>query len=378
MKVLLTATVQSHICQFHKPLVEVLHKHGCEVHVAAKDNLAEKNGLKLDFVEKIYNVPFSRSPKSTDNLEAYKKLKKIIAGGNYDVIHCNTPMGGIVTRLAARNARKNGAKVFYTAHGFHFYQGAPILNWLVYFPIEFIFGKLFTDKLITISDEDYEMAKKHRMCREIEHIHSVGINSQKYHVYCRDEILEEKAELRLAENIVCLCTGELNDNKRQRLIIDAMPKIVRNIPNAMLLLAGNGPNEEKLRIHINELGMERYISLLGYRTDLQRFVSIADVVASASLREGLGINLIEAMACQKPIVGSINRGHCEFLKDGMNGYLIPEEDFSNIFADRIIHLFQNAELRDNMGIYAAKVSDKYMDYSVRKELEQIYWSRTCS
>lgn len=102
MKVLLTATVQSHICQFHRPLVEILHSHGYEVHVAAKNNLAEKNGLRLDFVEKAYDVPFARSPRSKDNLHAFKELKKIIEKENYEVIHCNTPMGGIVTRLAAR------------------------------------------------------------------------------------------------------------------------------------------------------------------------------------------------------------------------------------------------------------------------------------
>ena len=130
-KVLLTATVQSHICQFHKPLVEVLHNHNCEVHVAARNNLAEKNGMKLDFVDKVFDVPFSRSPKSSDNIKAYSQLKKIIDSEHYDIIHCNTPMGGIVTRLAAKGARKGGAKVIYTAHGFHFYNGASKKNWLV-------------------------------------------------------------------------------------------------------------------------------------------------------------------------------------------------------------------------------------------------------
>ena len=101
MKVLLTATVQSHICQFHRPLAQVLHDHGCEVHVAARDNLAEKNGLKLDFVDKVYDIPFSRDPGSLNNIQAHKQLKKILARERYDVIHCNTPMGGIVTRLAA-------------------------------------------------------------------------------------------------------------------------------------------------------------------------------------------------------------------------------------------------------------------------------------
>ena len=99
MKVLLVATVQSHICQFHRPLVAMLHEHGCEVHVAARNNLAEKNGLKLDFVEQVFDVPFQRSPFSPKNLGAYNQLKKIIDDGNYDVIHCNTPVG--VRRLAS-------------------------------------------------------------------------------------------------------------------------------------------------------------------------------------------------------------------------------------------------------------------------------------
>lgn len=136
MKVLLTATVQSHICQFHKPLVEVLHKHGCEVHVAARDNLAEKNGLKLDFVEKVYDIPFARSPKSKDNIQAYKELKHIINNENYDVIHCNTPMGGIVTRLAAKQVRKQGTKVYYTAHGFIFIKVRRKRTGLCFIPLK--------------------------------------------------------------------------------------------------------------------------------------------------------------------------------------------------------------------------------------------------
>ena len=177
MKVLLTATVQSHICQFHKPLVEVLHEHGCEVHVAARDNLAEKNGLKLDFVEKVFNVSFARSPKSKDNLHAFKELKRIINEEDYDVIHCNTPMGGIVTRLAAKKARKNGTKIYYTAHGFHFYKGAPKKNWVIYYPIEKFFSRM-TDKLITITKEDYELAKRKFHC-EVEYIHGVGVDTKK-------------------------------------------------------------------------------------------------------------------------------------------------------------------------------------------------------
>ena len=126
MKILIVATVQSHICQFHRPLVQMLHDHGCEVHVAARDNLAEKNGLKLDFADRVFDVPFERSPFNKRNLTAYKQLKKIVDDGNYDAVHTNTPVGGIVGRLAARKARKSGCKVIYTAHGFHFFKGGSI------------------------------------------------------------------------------------------------------------------------------------------------------------------------------------------------------------------------------------------------------------
>lgn len=156
MKILLVATVQSHICQFHKPLVAMLHEHGCEVHVAARNNLAEKNRLKLDFVEQVFDVPFQRSPFSPKNLGAYKQLKKIIDEGNYDVVHCNTPVGGVLGRLAAQKARKRGTKVFYTAHGFHFYKGAPKKNWLIWYPVEKFMCR-HTDKLITITQEDYDL-----------------------------------------------------------------------------------------------------------------------------------------------------------------------------------------------------------------------------
>ena len=158
MKVLLVATVQSHICQFHRPLVAML-QHGCEVHVAARNNLAEKNGLKLDFVEQVFDVPFQRSPFSPKNLGAYKQLKKIIDEGSYDVVHCNTPVGGVLGRLAAQKARKRGTKVFYTAHGFHFYKGAPKKNWLIWYPVEKFMCR-HTDKLITITQEDYDMPRQ--------------------------------------------------------------------------------------------------------------------------------------------------------------------------------------------------------------------------
>lgn len=373
MKVLLTATVLSHICQFHKPLVAILHERGCEVHVAARNNLAEKSGLTLDFAEKVFDVPFSRSTKSPDNIKAYCQLKKIIDEENYDVVHCNTPMGGIVTRLAATHARKKGTKVYYTAHGFHFYSGAPIINWSIFYPVEKYFANHYTDKLILISDADYLIAKKIGFRLPTYRIHSVGVNSGKYFVRTDDEIKEMRSLLNLNfGEFICICTGELNKNKNQKRLIAVIPKVLEKVPNFRLLLAGNGPEHDKLKDMIHELGLDETVQLIGYKTNLEDYVSVADVAVSMSIREGLGINLIEAMACGKPVLGSDNRGHREFIKNGENGFIIPDDSDLEII-ERLAYLAEDGHARKKMGIVAQSDASKYLDIDVMSELYNIYF-----
>lgn len=370
MKILLTATVQSHICQFHKPLVAMLHNAGCQVHVAARDNLAEKNGLKLDFADKVFDVPFARSPKSTDNIKAFKQLKEIIAEENYDVVHCNTPMGGIVTRLAARRARKSGTKVFYTAHGFHFYNGAPKKNWLVYYPVEKIFSKI-TDKIITISKEDYNLASKKFSC-QVAHIHGVGANSSKFSVLDDAEKTALKIALGFDVNTkIILNVGELLPNKNQKSAILAMEKIKENYPNCKLLIAGNGKEKENLEDLIKEKNLEDTVVLLGYTTELQKYMNIADVLMACSYREGLGMNLIEAMLCKKPIVASDNRGHRELVVNQKTGFIVPATDVYS-YADAVLKLLQNEDLKNEMGEEGYKVAHHFTDTCVIKELQEIY------
>jgi len=323
MKVLLTATVQSHICQFHRPLAEVLHRHGCEVHVAAKDNLAEKNGLKLDFADRVFDIPFSRSPCNMDNFRAYRILKRIIDTGHYDVIHCNTPVGGVVTRLAARAARKRGTKVFYTAHGFHFYRGAPKKSWLVFYPIEKFFANHCTDKLITITDEDFKLANKKFKCR-VERIHGVGVDGRRYFpVDCAEkQRMRRQMGYSESQNLI-LCVGELLPNKNQSMAIRMMRGIVKRFPDALLLIAGNGFERQHLEQLIETLGLQSNVKMLGYVTNLQDYQHIVDVCVSCSRREGLPLNIVEAMLSGTPVVATRNRGHNELIADGKSGFILP-------------------------------------------------------
>ena len=369
-KVLLTATVQSHIAQFHRPLAEVLHEHGYELHVAARNNLGEKNGLSLDFADKVFDVPFSRSPKSPDNVKAYFQLKKILAADTYDVVHCNTPMGGIVTRLAAVKARKQGTRVFYTAHGFHFYKGASKKNWLAFYPVEKIMAG-FCDTLITITKEDRRLAGQ-KFHTNVEHIHGVGVYTERYHAVSDAEKLQMRSKEGLKDSdFVILCTGELNQNKNQKALIKAAAELKESIPGLKLLLAGNGPLEQELRMQIRELGVEDEVRLLGYRTDLEKVTPAADLVVSCSYREGLPLNILEAMLCCKPVVASVNRGHRELVRTGYNGYLVPPDSPAK-YAEAIKKIYNSRKLAEQLGENGFRMAQPYTAASVKKELSRIY------
>lgn len=370
-KVLLTATVQSHICQFHRPLVEMLHKKGYVVHVAARNNLEEKNGLKLDFVDKVFDVPFSRSPKSADNIKAYKILKKIIDNESYDAIHCNTPMGGIITRLAARKARHKGTKVLYTAHGFHFYKGAPKLNWIIYYPIEKIFSKI-TDRIITINHEDFELANKDFFCKT-SYIHGVGVNDERYYPVTLEKKHDLKIELGLNRfsNII-LCIGELLPNKNQQMIIEAMKNVVKKYPRCLLLLAGNGPMKDSLEKQVKNLKLEQNVIFLGYCTKLEQYQSVCDIVVSCSRREGLPLNIVEAMLSANPVIATKNRGHCELINHGKTGYLIDIDDVNELYY-YIDILLSNNEKLSGIGNNAYHFAKSYSSGKVKEELEKIYF-----
>lgn len=365
-KVLYVATVLSHICQFHLPYLKMFQEKGFEVHVAAHDNLAEKNGLQLKYADKHFEIPFRRSPFNPKNITSYKQLKKILDKEQYDLIVCNTPVGGIVTRLAAKKTRKRGTKVVYIAHGFHFYKGASKKNWLVYYPIEKYFAKK-CDIVVTITNEDYELALK-KFKTKVVRMHGVGVDGVRHCASSTEEKILLRQELGAKEtDFICLCTGELNANKNQKSLIQLVPTLKEKIPGFQLWLAGNGPLRKELETEIERLGVQACVKLLGYQPQIERYVRASDVVLSASKREGLPFNIIEAMLTKRPVVASINRGHKELIIDGENGFMTNDQA---TFIEDVIKLYQDKASCVDMVEKAFEFVQNYTIQSTMKEFEE--------
>lgn len=365
-KVLFCATVDYHFKAFHLPYFQWFQDMGWEVHVAAGGN------MNLPFVDEKFSIPIRRSPFHPENLSVYRRLKRLIQDNGYDMIHCHTPVGGVLARLAARQARQKGTKVLYTAHGFHFCDGAPLKNWLLYYPIE-KFLSSYTDCLITINEEDYERAKQMKKTDYgAKKIHGIGVNTDRFRPVSREESerLREKHGFSAGEFIL-VYPAELNGNKNQGLLIETAALLKNRIPELKLVFAGEGAMEEPYRKKAESLGVSDMVRFYGFCRDIHELIQLADLSVASSIREGLGMNLLEGMAAEKPAVAADNRGHREIIEDGVNGFLVPAGD-SAAFADRIEKLYRSPGLRKAMGQEGRRTAECFSETRTVKEMAHIY------
>ena len=309
-KVLFTATVvKTHINAFHLPYLKWFKEQGYEVHVAAKNDFINEPCV-IPNCDSFFDINFARFPFSKFNFKAYRQLKEIISENNYDIIHCHTPVASVLTRLAARNCKNT--TVIYTAHGFHFFKGAPLLNWLIYYPVERFCAK-YTDKLITINQEDYEIAKRFKLRKngKIYYVPGVGINIEKIQ-NTQIDIQQKKKELGIPENIpVLLSVGELIKRKNHETVLKALSGI--KDMNFVYLICGRGVLMEYLQNLTRQLGLESKVKFLGFRKDIIKICKIADLFIFPSHQEGLPVALMEAMACELPIIASNVRGNRDLI-----------------------------------------------------------------
>ena len=373
-KVLFVATVvKTHLMQFHIPYLKMFKDMGWETAVASRNDYENPADCVIPYCDTYYDIPFERTPWKSANLRAYKMLKQIMEEGDYDIIHCHTPVGALIARLAARKVRKKGTKVIYTAHGFHFFKGAPLVNWLCYFPFEWLLS-FATDVLITINQEDYARAKRVMHPKRLEYVPGVGIHTEKFRT---DSINpgEKRKELGFSEDdFLMLTVAEMTKNKNHITILKAM-EMLKGTPDyehLHYLIVGRGEQWESLEKDARAMGIDDHVHFLGYRSDAPQLYRCCDLFAFMPFREGLSVALMEAMSSGMTIFCSEIRGNTDLVEDGVSGIYVKNDAKS--VAQAIANLQADPQLRARLGAGAAEKALLFDDENVHHLMKEIYLS----
>lgn len=366
-KVLFTATVDSHILAFHLPFLKWFKEQGYEVHVATNGD------EEIPYCDKKIKISFERSPFKLNNIKAIFQLKKVLLKEKYDIIHTHTPMGSVVTRLAAKKARKQGTRVIYTAHGFHFYKGAPLLNWCLFYPVEKYLSK-YTDTLILINKEDYNLAqKKFKKCKDIEYVPGVGIDEKKFDIKMTTEDKHKlRKELGLKDtDFVMIYPAELSNRKRQIWLINTVRELLIKNNDIHLLLPGRDSLKGECQKLIKKYKLENQIHLLGFRKDIPKLLMISNLAVSSAKQEGLPVNIMEAMYVGLPIIVSDCRGNRDLVKNDENGYIVPLDN-SEMFKDKIEIIYKNKDIKNKFKKTNREEIKKYKLKDILSKMNKIY------
>ena len=373
-RVLFTATVvKQHIMTFHTPYLRMFQEMGWQTAVASSNDYEDPRDLNIPYCDTYYEIPFERIPWKAGNIRAYRELKKIIDEGNFDIIHCHTPVGGLVTRLAAAGARKKGTKVLYTAHGFHFHKGSSLVSWLAYYPVEWLMAH-WTDILLTMNREDYTLAKRKMHARRVEYVPGVGIDTQRFDSssFARQE---QRQVLGFGdEDFLILTVAEMNKNKNQSMVLKALARL-KDRPeyaNMKYLICGMGEYGKVLRQEAEDLGIADHVFFMGYRKDIPDIYRCCDLFAFLSYREGLPVALMEAMSSGLPTVCSAARGNTDLIENGKEGVIV-EQDPETV-AQAILDMYHDPDRRRQYGLAAEEKVRQFDNKNVHRIMKEIYLS----
>lgn len=371
-RVLITAT-ELHMDKFWTRHIDYLLKNGYDVDLVCShvgDRLDDLRA-KLDAIgnPRLTLVTLKRNPLSPKNLIGLRQLRAYLKKNEYDVIITNEPVMGTMTRLAARKYRKRSTKVIYFAHGFHFFKGSSRLMWLIFYPIE-RFSSRYTDVIVTMNEEDYQLSKKKMHAEKYVKIHGIGVDLSSFSY--EDGIREKKRrELGVDDDTFMLFTAsELIKRKNLPLSVDVVKALRERGNNVKLFVRGEGTDEAEIRSYIKEQGMENYVILLGYGKDIRDMCLAADADLFTSRQEGLPVALMEAMSCGLPCVVADIRGAVDLVQNGKGGF-VCERSNRDEFVERIEYLINNPQIRDELVKDNARVLEPYRYQNVERVLTQI-------
>lgn len=364
-KILYITTVSRTVNAFLVPHIHMLLDKGVQVDCACCIDKEIDSSL-IERGVKVFDIPFSRNPLSSNNFNAYKMLKEIQRKNQYDWIHVHTPIAGLYGRLLKVSFPH--LKAVYTAHGFHFHQGGSKVGWLVYYPIERLMAS-FTDILITINEEDFKRASNFK-AKKIFKINGVGINPQEYNIsnFNRDEVKKQYGLDK--DDFVIAMIAEVNVNKNHKQMLEAVKILNEQGIHVKVLCAGEGTLLNEIKDEIKVQGLNQQVKMLGFSQNIKEIIVASDIGLLLSYREGLPRSVMELMCFKKPVIGTNIRGNRDLISHGENGYLVEIGDYQQT-ADYIKQLFLKKELVKNLGEKAAKSMDSFSIDKVLNQLDEI-------
>lgn len=331
MKILYVTTVGATM-GFFRELVRTLLDEGHKVEIACNDEAWAVPVVFREWGCPIHQIDCSRSPLSPANARAVREIHRLVQEQRYDIVHCHTPVAAMCARLACHGLRKSGTKVIYTAHGFHFFKGAPLKNWMIFYPVEWLCS-FWTDALIAINTEDYALAQKKLHAQRTEYVPGVGVDTEKFGTLTVDRRVK-RTELGVPEDaFLILSVGELNPNKNHKMVLHAISAM--NDPSVYYLIAGKGELDWCLLQTASELGLHNRFQLLGFRDDVPELYQAADVFVHPSFREGLPVSVMEAIASGLPVLCSDIRGARDLT--------LPEQRFCPDDAEKLADMLRNVK-----------------------------------
>jgi glycosyltransferase involved in cell wall biosynthesis len=369
-KVLIAATVYTHLANFHIPTIKLLQDKGYEVHAASNNNEGRKEEIESLGVT-CHDINFVRSPFKKENIVAIKQLSSLFQENYFDLIHVHTPIASFIVRYVAKKYKQG--PVIYTAHGFHFYKGAPLINWLVYYPAEKI-AKKWTDGLIVINNEDFAQGIKMGFIpnKTLFISNGVGVDLDRY-----SNSLLTKSNFRLEHNIphnsiVITCVAEFSKNKNQQFLLKAWPTLTEEFNNLHLVLVGDGEQKEKLNQLAKRLRLKN-VHFLGFRHDIPQILKHSNIVTLVSKREGMPKTIMEGMAFGLPALVTDVRGSRDLVKNHENGLVVQRFQEKDLI-EKLRALIEKEEVRKSMGENALKKVKNYSNENVLKGIEKVYKS----
>lgn len=376
-KALMNASVASMIYKFNMDNIDILQDLGYQVDVAcnfgkenpiSEEEIAECRKMLKEKKVRVFETDCPRSIVAFSKMKkTYTQLERIIDTNHYDLIYTQSPIGGVICRLAANDARKKGSKVIYTAHGFHFYHGSPIINWIAFYPIEKIFSS-FNDMLITINKEDYRLAKSRFRCQKVRYIPGVGVNIERFQNVSVSQA-DKRKELGIPDNaFVLLSVGELGARKNHQVVIDALSRIKDK--SIYYMIAGKGELQQQYEQSAKAGGVK--LMLLGSREDVPELCKAADVFIHPSVREGLGIAPLEAMASGLPLISSYVNGIKDYTKNGITGVCLQDPLDVDEMKRAISVLKNNPSLRKKCASNNPQVAEKFSLENSKRVMRKIF------